>query len=409
MRLNVLSLVVGYQLLLSTPFVARAEPDRSNWVATWSAAMQAPLFVPAQVISDQTLRQIVRTSIGGNLVRVRFSNAYGTTPLVIDAASIGRRAEGSALVPGSARPLEFAGAPSISIAPGAVVLSDPASLRVPDRSDLAVDVYVAAASAASTQLTLSHQTSYLSQPGNHAGSTTLEPASTIESWYWLSGIEVDRSEARAVVAFGDSITEGWGSTTDQNSRWPDVLARRARACASPTAVVNTAISGNRLLNDELGPNAQRRLDADLLLQAGARIAIVLEGINDIGFSQAGDFLPESVVTPDVSADELIAAYTQIIRRGHAAGIRVYGGTLLPYAGADYFDEAGEAKRQAVNAWIRESGAFDAVIDFDAIMRDPADPSRLLAAYDSGDRLHPNDAGYKAMGEAIDLRLICGQR
>jgi len=387
---------------------ARADDrNHAEWIATWSAAMQAPLFAPPQVVVNQTLRQIVRVSLGGRALRVRFSNVFGATPLKLGAASVALRSEGPTVVQGSVRALRFGGAASITIPPGAIVVSDPVSLRVSDRADLAVDAFIAEASPATTQLSTSHQTSYVSAPGDHTGESTLVDPTTIESWYWLSGVEVARATARSLVAFGDSITEGYGSTTDANTRWPDVLASRLLACEQKISVVNAAISGNRVLNDELGPNAQSRLDRDLLLQAGAAFAILLEGINDIGFSQSASFLPAGIATPDVSADDIVAGYRQIIRRAHGEGIEIYGGTLLPFAGADYYDAAGEAKRQAVNAWIRSSGEFDGVIDFDSVMRDPSDPSRLLPAYDSGDRLHPNDAGYVAMGEAIDPSVFCG--
>lgn len=399
---------IGFTLLslLFVGQVAGEDGARATWVATWSAAMQAPLFAPAQVIENQTVRQIVRASVGGSTLRVRFSNVIGTSSVKLTAASVGLRDRGPALQSGSARRLQFGGRNSITIPPGASVLSDPVSLDVPDQADLAVDLYILEPTAATTQLSSSHQTSYVSAAGDFTGRDLASPA-PITSWYWLSGVEVRRNDARALVAFGDSITEGYGSTTDANSRWPDVLARRMLACDPKLAVVNTAISGNRILNDELGPNAQSRLDRDLLLQAGATFAILLEGINDIGFPLS-DFLPESVLKPDVSADEIIAGYEQIIRRAHAQRIQLYAGTLLPYAGAAYYDAAGEAKRQAINAWIRTSGAFDGVVDFEAATRDPADPSRLLPAYDSGDHLHPNDAGYSAMGEAVDIGAFCGR-
>ncbi len=400
----------SFTLLSVLTFVTMGEAQdrrRDPWVATWSAAMQSPLFEPARVIENQTLRQIVRVTQGGRALRVRFSNVLGTEPLKLSAASVGLRAQGAALVSGSARTLTFGGQAAVTVAPGAVAVSDPVALAVPDQSDVAVDLYLAESAAATTQLSTSHQTSYISAAGNFTGRDTLTEPTTFESWYWLSSVEVRRPGASTLVAFGDSITEGYGSTTDTNRRWPDVLARRLQdECSRDVAVVNTAISGNRVLNDELGPNAQRRLDRDMLLQGGVRFAILLEGINDIGFSQTADFLPAGVATPDVSARDIIAGYQQIIRRAHAQGIEIYGGTLLPYAGAQYYDEAGEAKRQAVNAWIRSSDELDGVIDFDAATRDPNDPSRLLEAYDSGDRLHPNDAGYAAMGEAIDLALFC---
>jgi lysophospholipase L1-like esterase len=309
------------------------------------------------------------------------------------------------------RPLLFGRLTSITVAPGAVAVSDPVDLRVPDEADLAISLYVAEASTPADQLTLAHQTSYVSGPGDFTDSRGFEPAQTITSWYWLSGVEVrPQREVHAIVAFGDSITEGFGATLDANTRWPDFLARRLLACRRDLTVVNMAISGNRVLNDEIGPNAQRRLDRDLLAVTGVSYAILLEGINDIGFSQiAPGVFPPDVLLTNVAAEEIIQGYKQIIRRAHAQGIKIYGGTLLPFVGAGYQDAAGEAKRQVVNFWIRTSGDFDDVIDFDAVTRDPSDPARLLPAYDSGDHLHPNDAGYEAMGNAVDLALFAETR
>jgi lysophospholipase L1-like esterase len=355
-----------------------------------------------------TLRQIVHISLGGQAVRVKFSNVLGTTPFTIDAASVGVRATGATVARGTLRELTFGRLPSITLPPGAVAVSDPVDLRVDDEADLAISLFVAAPSTPTSQLTLAHQTSYVSGPGDWTGSRAFAPASTFTSWYWLTGVEVRREPlSRAVVAFGDSITEGFNSTTDANARWPDVLARRLLACrGSDLSVVNEAISGNRVLNDEIGPNAQARLDRDLIAVTNVGYAILLEGINDIGFSQiAPGVFPPNVLLTDVSAEEIIQGYEQIIRRAHARGIRIYGGTLLPFVGAAYQDAAAEVKRETVNFWIRTSGAFDAVIDFDAATRDPANPLRLNPAYDSGDHLHPNDAGYAAMGRAFDRGLF----
>ena len=382
-------------------------PYETRWVQTWGAAMQAQLFGEAPTYENVTLRQIVHISRGGPTLRVRFSNVLGDAPLRIDAASVGLRQGGARVAAGTLRELTFGRLTSITVAPGAVAVSDPVDLRVPDQADLAVSLYLADASVPADQLTLAHQTSYVSPPGDFTDDRAFEPASTVTSWYWLSGVEVRPNRAtRAIVAFGDSITEGFGATLDANTRWPDFLARRVLACRNDLTVVNMAISGNRVLNDEIGPNAQRRLDRDLLAVTGAAYAILLEGINDIGFSQIapGTFPPDVQLT-NVSAEEIIIGYKQIIRRAHAQGIKIYGGTLLPFVGAGYQDAAGEAKRQAVNFWIRTSGDFDDVIDFDAVTRDPADPARLLPAYDSGDHLHPNDAGYEAMGNAVDLALF----
>ncbi len=380
-----------------------------RWVGTWSASMQAPLGTPATTVDNQTLRQVVHTTIGGSVVRVRFSNALGTDPLTIGAASVGLHGTGASVKAGSLTPLTFGGSASITIPNGAVAYSDPVQLQVKPQDDLAVSMFVPALSSASTLLSLAHQTSYVSPAGDFTGATDIPGATTITSWYWLSGVEVRTSwGGRAVVAFGDSITEGYASTTDANSRWPDYLARRllAHKDTRDIAVLNEAISGNRLLNDEIGPNAQKRIDRDVLTQGGLAYVIVLLGTNDMGFSQlAPGTFPPSVALTNVSADDIIAGYKQVIRRAHEQGARIYGGTVLPFEGAFYWDAAAEVKRETINQWIRTSGWFDAVIDFEKVVRDPSAPTKLLPAYDSGDHLHPNDAGYAAMGNSIDLRLF----
>jgi lysophospholipase L1-like esterase len=292
-----------------------------------------------------------------------------------------------------------------------VALTDPVALDVDALSDLAISLYVPSAQPGTTQLSLAHQTSYVSPAGDFTGAADLAVASTITTWYWLSGVEVvGGSGARAVVTFGDSITEGLASTTDANARWPDVLARRlhGQRRTSDVGVLDEAISGNRLLNDVIGPGAGRRIDRDVLTQAGVAYVVLLLGTNDMGFSQLapGAFGP-GVSLANVSAAELIAGYQQAIERVHQAGARIYGATVLPFEGAGYYDAAVEPKRAAVNQFIRTGHRFDGVIDFDAVMRDPAHPTRLRAEFDSGDHLHPNDAGYAAMGGAIDLRLFSG--
>ena len=371
--------------------------------------MQAPLFAPPTIFVDQTLRQVVHVTIGGSQVRVRFSNALGTQPLTVGAASVGLHGSGASVRPGSLRTLTFGGATSITIPNGAVAISDPVRLQVRPQDDLAVSLFLPSASPATSLLSLAHQTSYVSPSGDFTGADDIPGATTTTSWYWLSGVEVRASwGSRAVVAFGDSITEGFNSTTDANSRWPDTLARRllAHRDTRDIAVLNEAISGNRVLNDEIGPNAEKRIDRDVLTQGGLAYVIVLLGTNDMGFSQipSGVF-PSGVLLTDVSADDIIAGYKQMILRAHEQGARVYGATVLPFEGASYWDAAAEAKRQAINQWIRTSGWYDAVIDFDKVTRDPSAPTKLLPAYDSGDHLHPNDAGYAAMGNSIDLRLF----
>ncbi len=371
--------------------------------------MQAPFAGPAVTFDNVTLRQIVHVSIGGKLVRVRFSNSLGTDPLVIGAASIGVRSTGAAVRARSLRTLTFAGASSISVAPGAVAISDPVWLDVDPKDDLAISLFVPTPQVGTTQLTLAHQTTYVSPPGDFTGAAGMAVASTNTTWYWLSGVEVFAGRgARAMVAFGDSITEGFNSTTDANARWPDVLARRllAHHRTRHVGVLNEAISGNRVLNDVIGPDAGRRIDRDVLTQGGVTYVVLLLGTNDMGFSQ----LPPGIFGPgvslaNVSAAEIISGYEQVILRVHQAGAKIYGATVLPFEGAGYYDAGVEPKRAALNEFIRNSGQFDGVIDFDAVIRDPAHPTRMRAEFDSGDHLHPNDAGYAAMGNSINLGLF----
>jgi lysophospholipase L1-like esterase len=368
-----------------------------HWVGTWNASPQAA-FHPVE-LNGQTVRQIVHASIGGTRVRVRLSNAYGTESLHIGAARVGLRSTGASIVSGSDRALRFNGAESTTIPAGALAISDPVNLRVPDRGDLAVSIYVPGTALAATEHSLGLQTTYISPQGDFSGADTLPTAATTQSYYFLAGVEVDAApKSRAVVTLGDSITDGLHSTPDANARWPNRLAERLRLQkgGSKVAVLNAGISGNRVLDDTVGTNASARLDRDVLVQSGVRYLIVLQGINDIGF-------PGSP-----AADEIIAGHLQIIDRAHAVGLKVYGGTLTPFQAflpGFYYTDDGEAKRQAVNQWIRTSKAYDAVIDFDKAIRDPRNPARMRPAYDSGDNLHPNDAGYKAMADAIDLSLF----
>jgi len=388
--------------------VARADDDNARWVGTWSASMEAP-FGPTVTFDHVTLRQIVHVTIGGDQVRVRFSNTIGSTPFAIGTASVALRSTGASVRAGSLRQLQFFGANSITIPPGAVAISDSVSLDVEAGADLAISLFVPTAEPGTTQLALAHQTSYVSTSGDFTGAITLPVASTTTSWYWLSGVEVMAERpSRAVVAFGDSITEGLASTTDANARWPDVLFRRlhSHGGTQSVSVLNEAISGNRVLNDFIGPNAEKRVDRDVLTQAGLTYVIMLLATNDMGFSQfpPGSFGPDVLLT-NVSAAEIIAGYEQIIRRVHQAGAKIYGGTVLPFEGAGYYDAGVEPKRAALNHFIRTSGKFDGVIDFDAVMRDPTHPTRMRPEFDSGDHLHPNDAGYAAMGNSIDLGLF----
>jgi lysophospholipase L1-like esterase len=366
---------------------------------------QPAIPLPFMHFNNQTLRQIVHVGIGGNRARIALSNTFGTMPVTIAAAELTLRDKEAAIVPQSARVLNFSGRPTISIPAGAMVYSDPVDLNVPPLGDLAIDLYLPGDTNTPSPLTMhvgALQTSYVSQTGNHVGETSLPVVATTQSWFLLSRVEVMAPESvGAIVTFGDSITEGARSTPDTNSRWPDVLAKRlmAQPGSVKPAVLNAGIGGNRVLTDALynsGVDALARFERDAVDQAGVAYVIVLEAINDIGNARQN---------PTPTAEDLIAGHKQLIEVAHTKGLRIYGATVTPFEAANYFTKEGEAKREALNQWIRTSKAYDGVIDFDLATRDPANPTRLLPLYDSGDHLHPNDAGYKAMGDAIDLTLF----
>jgi lysophospholipase L1-like esterase len=387
-------------------------PRGHGWVGTWSASPAPPRSsggISLDGFADQTVRMVVRTNVGGSQLRVRLSNAFGAQPVTFEAATVGLQEEGARLVAGSAVLLTFAGQPSVTVRAGADAYSDPVPLAIRPQQDVTVSLHVAEPTGAVTWHSGANATTWVAD-GNHASDEAADAfATTFTSWFWLSGIDVANARVvRTVVALGDSITDGSRSTLDANNRYPDFLARRLLAAAPPgrqVSVLNNGIGGNRILNDgpvgleSVGVKAVARFDRDVVAQTGVTDVILLEGINDIGFSAS--LAPDQ----DVSAAEIIEGMQNLIARAHAKGLRIYGGTLLPFQGAFYYTEAGEAKRQAVNQWIRTGGEFDAVIDFDAALRDPENPLRFRAEYDSGDHLHPGDAGYQAMAEAIDLSLF----
>jgi lysophospholipase L1-like esterase len=354
---------------------------------------------------NQTLRQVVHTSIGGSKARVVLSNVHGNMPLTIGAAHIALRDKGSAILPGSGRAVTFSGRPTITIPANALVYSDPVDLAVPPTSDLAIDVYLPGSTNGASPLAIhqaAFQTNYVSETGNHVGAASLPTIATLQNWILLSRVDVlAPAGVVGLVTFGDSITDGTRSTPDTNNRWPDQLMRRAalQSGGPRLAIMNAGIGGNRVLSEGVfnaGANALARFEVDALGIPGVTHIVVLEGINDIGQARQN---------PTPTAEDIIAGHKQLIARAHAKGLKVYGATLTPFYGAAYYTEVGEAKRQAVNDWIRNGKAYDAVIDFDKATRDPDDPRKLATAYDSCDHLHPNDAGYKAMADAVDLRLF----
>ncbi len=394
----------------SGPF---GEGGDEHWVGTWSTAPHEPdLLVPGLAntgFNNQTLRQIVHTSIGGRRVRIRLST-YGATSLVIGAAHIALAGVGSAIVPNSDRELTFGGMTSITISPGAPVFSDPVDLAVPALGNLAVSIFVPGVTGPATWHFEARQTSYISPSGDYSASGVMPIAASAQAWFWLSGVEVMAPrETGAIATFGDSTTDGTHSTVDANHRWPDQLARRLMALHyERKSVLNAGLAGNRLLHDSLGPNGLARFDRDVLSQSGLTDIIVLLGNADIGEGWSGGSNPAD----EVSADQIIQGYKQLIERAHAKGLKIYGATLTPFEGFvvpatpfPFFSPANEQKRQEVNEWIRTGGEYDGVIDFDEVLRDPDHPSRLLARYDSGDHVHPTDGGYRALGDAVDLSLF----
>jgi lysophospholipase L1-like esterase len=383
----------------------------ARWVSSWASAQQTPEpqnALAAADLTDATLRQTVPLSIGGRSLRVRLSNAFGHAPLTIDAADVAlAAAAGSPRIrPGSDRRLTFAGRSEAVIPAGAEYWSDPVELDAPALADLAVTMHLAVAPDGETSHPGSRTTSWLVH-GDATAAPDIGQGSKALHWFQLSGVDVATDGGGAVVVLGDSITDGRGSTTDGDDRWPDRLARRLQAspATADIGVVNAGIGGNRVLLDGLGPSAMARIDRDVLSQSGVGAVILLEGINDLGvLAQNG---PAPPADHAVLVERLLAAYAQIIALAHAHGLTVVGGTITPWAGTALYhpDAANEADRRAVNAWIRAAGHFDAVADFDAALRDPQHPDRLLPAYDSGDHLHPSPAGYTAMAAAVPIEPL----
>jgi lysophospholipase L1-like esterase len=394
--------------------VALAQPGAKEavWVASWGTSQQIPEpqnALPPDELRDATVRQIFHLSVGGPALRVHLSNAFGTEALHFTSVHIARAVSASspAIEVSSDRALLFAGAADVTVPPGAEFVSDALDFAATPLSDVAVTFYLETPPARATGHPGSRATSYY-QHGNVVGAATLPEAKHVDHWYQISEIDVQASaRAGTVVALGDSITDGHGATTNGNDRWTDVLAQRLQGSAETRniGVSNQGIGGNHLLTDGLGPNALARFDRDVLAPAGVRWVIVFEGVNDLGgLARDGEV---SAAEHAVRVQRVLAAYQQIVTRAHAHGLRVYGATITPYVGSTYYHPGplSEADRLAVNQWIRGAGHFDAVIDFDSVVRDPEHTERLLPEYDCGDHLHPSPAGYKAMGNAISLALF----
>ncbi len=453
-RVRGLTVVAALTLWVSLSSAQTNSDRQDNWVPTWATAQQLirtppPVVAPAAspggaplptgpstsaagqaatglaststgaqrgrgpagavfrvtTLSNQTVRMILRTSIGGRRARVKLSNAFGSAPVLVGSAHLARRATGSSIAPGTDRPLMFGGKASFTIMPGAVIVSDPVEIDVPALGDLAISLYLPSDTGSPTTHATGLHTTYVSTEGDFTGQSDFPLAGTTQQYYWVASVEVAApADAAAVVAFGDSITDGARSTPDTNNSWPALLAQRlgANKHTANIAVINEGIGGNRLFTDAAGlagVSALARLDRDALSHPGVKWLMILEGINDIGT------LASTTSATPISKDDLIWVLQQVIDRAHAHGIKVIGCTLTPYEGAGYARDNGEAIRAGINEWIRTSGAFDAVVDFEAATRDPNNPRRFKPEFDPGDHLHPNDAGYKAMADAIDLSIF----
>jgi len=379
-------------------------PSEAHWVGTWATA---PAPAEGAAFSNHTLRMNVRASLGGDTVRVRLSNAHGARPLAVGRARIALRERGPDVVRGSDRALTFGGEERATIAAGSLVISDPVAFPLAPLADLAISVYLPGDVPASAGVTgrYSRQTNYVSPPGDFTAEVAMPVGKLTDDWYFVCGVDVLAApEAGGIVALGDSLTDANISTIDAFCRWPDQLARRLheRAGGRPMGVMNQGLGGNRILHDVRGDSGLRRFDRDVLAQPGVTHAIVMLGTNDLRNRWAR---PEE----EVSAEQMIAGLKQLALRARTRGLAIYGATLTPFENETFlpgaWTPAREARRQAVNAWIREGGAFDAVVDFDQALRDPSHPARMLPIYDCGDHLHPSDLGYNAMGDAIDLGLF----
>jgi lysophospholipase L1-like esterase len=409
--------ICGLLLVLQ---VTAAAP--TAWVATWATSPQSGDAFPNKPlveIQDQTVRERVRISVGGSQIRIRLSNEYGSAPLLVGSSTVATPTDAASVRPGSVHSVTFGGRTTVVIPTGAPVLSDPVPFAVAQGAEISISLYFPERAVTSTMHELALKRAVISRRGDHTHAEKIDDGVVSTSSVALSAVLVPaRSSQRLVVTFGDSVTDGYGSSMDADHSWPSDLARRLEQTAggSNVAVVNAGVAGNRLLNDCLivsvgcsGASALARFDRDALALPGVTHVVLSEGINDIAFPGAklgGVYFADPGDGP--TAEDLIGAYHQLIARAHARGVTMIGATMTPFEGAnvpDFYSESKEAVRQATNRWIRTSGAFDAVVDFDALLRDPDHPARLLPRFASPDRLHPNDAGYQAMADAIDLALF----
>lgn len=389
---------------LAIPTVAQTHAP-SPWVGTWATSpFGGDPWHSIPTVVDSTLREVVHTSLAGSELRVRLTNEFGKEPLRVDAATVARTATVSGIDTATLRDLKFGESATIVIPPGAEALSDPVDLAVPAGVDLSISIYLPLQQVSDVSVHSSAQQDNYIVTGNHVSDAELISPKVVSSWYFVKGVDVKPTaeHAAAVVAFGDSITDGAYATENQNHRWPDYLAARLRSnpATANLSVLDEGIGGNCVLIHCVGPNALARFDRDVLAQAGVKYIIVLESINDIGALHNPN-------QPDyqLTAEDLEQGLAQLVARAHQHGIKVFGATLTPYKGAGYFTEKGEEIRQAVNTWILTSGVFDGTVDFDKATRDPANPLVFAPQYDSGDHLHPKDAGYSAMADSIDLSLF----
>ncbi len=428
-RLFTNTIACGLIGLLSMLAVAQDATEK-QWIGTWAAAPQPPTPRHLQTFHNQTVRLIVHTSAGGTKVRIKLSNTFGDRPLRIGGAHIARRTDAAEIDPTSDRILKFHGQPSTTVAAGSIVMSDPVGLKVPALSDLAISLFLPDTTNVKTTHLLAMQTSYVSaETGDSTSEVKFPVARTISPWPFLTGVDVEASSrGAAIVAFGSSLTDGDGTDPNSNGRWPDVLAQRLQNSAGgklEVGVLNEGIIGNRLLSDSppqaaggrfgaaLGEAGLKRFERDVLAQSGVKYVIVGLGINDIAFP--GSLTP---ATERINAESIIAGYRQLITRAHQRGIRIIGTTNPPFENSflelgapappiTFYNPEKESVRQKVNDWILSSGEFDGVVDLDAVLRDPSHRKQLLPSYDSGDHLHPNNAGCRAEGNAIPLELFEG--